>query len=150
MAENKIDLNKTIDAGAKTMELTDGKGHSVEVEFNPYDTMLIGAILDATEKLDAIQAKLAPLSMENWREYYTAAMEADKEMRVILDGIFDKPICEALFPRQTVFAIANGFPAWANLLCAVLEVMDAGLATEKKNAQNRIRKYSGKYKKGKK
>lgn len=145
--ENIISMEQTIDTGLRTLELKTYGGCSVEVLFNPYDVKLIGAIMDATEKLDAIQANLAPLSMNNWREIYNACMDADKEMREILDGIFNVPICEALFPNQTVQAMGNGFPAWANLLCAVLDVMDAGLNAEKKKAKARIHKYSEKYKK---
>jgi hypothetical protein len=145
--EEKINILQPIDTGLRTLELRTNGGGSVEVEYNPYDVKLIAAILDATEKLDAIQAKLTPLSINNWREIYEACMKADKEMREILDGLFNVPICEALFPNQTVQAIGNGFPAWANLLCAVLDVMDAGLTSEKNSAKARIRKYSGKYKK---
>ncbi len=141
------DINLTFDSGVRTLELTDGKGHSAEVTFNPYDVMFIAAIMDAAEKLDAVQQKLTAFNGETWREIYEACVEADKEMRGILDGIFNVPICDALFAGQSVHAIGNGFPAWANLLVAVLDHMDAGLDAEKAKAQTRIRKYSGKYKK---
>lgn len=141
------DVNLTFDSGVRTLELTDGKGHSVEVTFNPFDVMTIGSIMDAAEKLDEVQKRLSSFSSDDWRAVYNACMDADEEMRGILDGIFDVPICSALFPGQTVHSIGNGFPAWANLLCAVLDNMDTGLAAEKATAQSRIRKYSSKYKK---
>lgn len=141
------EVNLNFESGTRTLELTATNGQSVEVKYNPYDVMLIGTIMDAAEKLDEIQKRLTSIKSEDWREVYKACMDADKEMRGILDGIFNVPICDALFSGQTVQAIGNGFPAWANLLCAILDVMDTGLAEEKTKAQSRIRKYSSKYKK---
>lgn len=141
------DINLTFDSGVRDLELSDGKDRSVVVRFNPYDVMFIANIMDTAEKLDAVQQKLTAFNGETWREIYEACVEADKEMRDILDGVFNVPICEALFSGQSVHAIGNGFPAWANLLVAVLDHMDAGLDAEKAKAQNRIKKYSGKYKK---
>ena len=140
------DINLTIDTGVKTLELTDGKGHSVEVTFNPYDVMFFGVIMDAAEKLDAEQSKLAATQSDDWKVIYQACMDVDKSMREIIDGIFNAPVCDALFPNQTVHAIGNGFPAWCNLLYAIADHMDTGLEAEKQKTQERIKKYSGKYK----
>lgn len=142
------DINLTVDTGVKDLELTDGKGRSIVVRFNPYDVLFLGKILDAGEKLDAEQAKLRdPLLTDDWKEIYRVCMEGDKAMREILDGIFEAPICDAIFPNQTVFAIGNGFPAWSNLLLAIIDSMDASLDAEKEKTQARIKKYSAKYKK---
>lgn len=139
------DIGLVFDSGIKTLELSDGKGHSIEVSFNPYDALFLGSIMAAAEKLDEKQATLKGLG-DNWQAIYDASIKADAEMRDILDGVFDAPVCAALFPRQTVFAVGGGFPAWANLLYAVVDQMDAGLAGEKEKAQARIKKYSEKYK----
>ncbi len=141
------DINLTFDSGVRDLELSDGKDRSVVVRFNPYDVMFIATVMDAAEKLDAVQQELTAFNGETWREIYEACVDADKKMREILDGIFNVPICEELFSGQSVHAIGNGFPAWANLLVAILDNMDAGLEAEKTKAQTRIRKYSGKYKK---
>jgi hypothetical protein len=141
------DINLTFDSGVRDLELSDGKDRAVVVRFNPYDVMFIATVMDAAEKLDAVQQELTAFNGETWREIYEACVDADKKMREILDGIFNVPICEALFSGQSVHAIGNGFPAWVNLLVAILDNMDAGLEAEKTKAQTRIRKYSGKYKK---
>lgn len=139
------DITLSFDTGERSLELTDGRGHSVEVRFNPYDIMFLNVLVGAAEKLDAEQGKLKNIGTENWAAVYEASVEADKRMREILDGIFDAPICEALFPNQTVYAIGNGFPAWSNFLHAIVDKMDVGLSAEKEAAQKRIRKYSEKY-----
>lgn len=140
------DINLTIDTGVKSLELTDGKGHSVVVTFNPYDVLFFGTIMDAADKLDAEQTKLREIQSDDLKVIYQACMDADKAMREIIDGIFNAPVCDALFPNQTVHAIGNGFPAWCNLLSAIADHIDAGLEAEKEKAQARIKKYSSKYK----
>ena len=135
------------DGGIRTLELSDGKGHSIEVSFNPYDVQFFGVIMDAAEELDAKQNELKSVTTDDWTAVYKRSIAIDAEMRDILDGVFDAPVCAALFPKQTVFAVGGGFPAWANLLYAIVDKMDEGAAGEKKLAQQRIRKYSEKYKK---
>lgn len=140
------DLGLTFDSGIKSLELSDGKGHSIEVQFNPYDPLFLGKIMTTAEELDAIQQKIRGHEVTEWKELYQLSVDTDKEMREVLDALFEVPICDTLFPHQTVHALGNGFPAWVNLLYALIDHMDAGLTSEKLSAQQRIRKYSEKYK----
>jgi hypothetical protein len=140
------DISLAFDTGERTLELTDGRGHSVEIRYNPYDMMYLNLIVEAAERLDAEQRTLKDIPTDDWKEVYRTSMAVDKRMRDIIDEVFDAPVCDAIFPRQTVYALGDGFPAWSNLLYAVVEKMDAGLNVEKENAQKRIRKYSEKYK----
>lgn len=142
------DVSLVFDSGIKTLELSDGKGHAIEVVFNPYDALFLGKIMNAAEELDALQTKLrdAAQSTTDWKAFYPISQDVDADMRKVLDNLYEQPVCETLFPKQSVYALGNGFPAWANLLYAVIDQMDAGLAAEKAAAQQRIRKYSEKYK----
>lgn len=140
------DISISFDSGVKTLEISDGKGHSVEVSFNPYDVIFLGTIMDAAEKLDEKQEKLKNITNDDWEDVYNTSVTTDKEMREIIDGVFGTSICAELFPKQTVFAVGSGLPAWANLLYAVVDKMDEGLEGEKQKAKERIRKYSEKYK----
>lgn len=141
------DVSLNFDTGERTLELTDGKGKSVEVSFNPYDFMFLNALVTAAESLGEEHEKLNSAKTDDWKAFYQTSVEVDKRMRDILDAIFDAPICAALFPRQTVYAIGGGAPAWSNFLFAIVDQMDVGMAAEKETAQKRIRKYSEKYKK---
>ena len=143
------DIGLVFDSGIKTLELSDGKGHSIEVVFNPYDTLSLGKIMETAEALDAMQTKLrdAAQNTTDWKAFYPVSKEVDADMRKAIDDLYEQPVCETLFPKQSVHALGNGFPVWANLLYAQIDQMDAGLAVEKANAQQRIRKYSEKYKK---
>lgn len=133
------------DSGIRSLDIRDDAGHSVTISYNPYDVLFLGGLMDAAEKLDAEQTRLQSMPTDDWRKVYRAAMDADKVMKGVLDEAFGAPVCEALFPHQTVHAIGNGLPAWANLLYAVIDSMDAGMEAEKSKAQERIRKYSAKY-----
>ena len=141
------DIGLVFDSGVRTLELSDGAGHSVEVRFNPYDIYFLGAVMNAAEKLDEEQGKLRQIRTDDWRDVYHAALEADERMKTIIDQIFGVPVCATLFPDQTVHAIGGGLPVWANLLYAIVDKMDVGLGAEKEQARKRIAKYSAKYKK---
>ena len=139
------DMALQFDTGVRTLELTDGT-HSVDVTFNPYDVIFLNRVIVAAEQLDKEQEKLSKLPTDDWKKVYEESVKADTAMKAIIDDLFGAPVCDALFAAQTVFALGNGFPAWSNLLYAVIEKMDTGLSAEKDTAQKRIRKYSEKYK----
>lgn len=148
------DISLKIDSGDKEIELINEKrGLSVSVIVAVYDVFFLGSIMEAAEKLDALQSdmeKLAPGengSNEKFIEFFRKSREVDAEMRGVIDELFGVAVCDALFPRQSMFAIGNGAPTWANILYSVIDQMDDGLEDEKKKAQTRIRKYSAKYKK---
>lgn len=126
---------------------------SVDVLLAVYDVFFIGRILECADKCDeantALSAKSPSADAGNnaFIDFYHKAQEADREIRGVIDELFDAPVCDTLFPNYSMFAIGNGAPVWANLLTAIVEQMDSGLDAEKKKAQERIKKYSAKYKK---
>lgn len=140
-----------IDSGEQEIELiNEARGTSIKVLVAIYDIFFLGRIMEAGEALDGLHSKLQegnPETNEDFIKYYHEAQDIDKEMRGVIDDIFDAPVCDTLFPRQSMFAIGNGMPTWCNLLTAIVESMDSGLDEEKRKAQARIRKYSSKYKK---
>ena len=132
------------DTGIKTFSLNG----EVEVKFNPSDTAFLGKIFDAVEKLEGKEsAYRAEAEKLNTAAIFALAKKCDNEMREIIDAVFDVPVCTALFPEGYVMALADGFPRWANLLYAIVEMMDASTGPAKERAQERVRKYSAKYRK---
>ena len=143
-----------IDGAEKEFELVNDKnGATVNVLIAIYDVFLIGRIMEVADELDKLQDKMYAQSPAESADnaayiaFYHAAQDIDREMRNAIDGLFDAPVCDTLFPRQSMFALGNGAPTWANILVSVIENMDSGLDSEKQKAQARIRKYSAKYKK---
>lgn len=143
-----------IDGGLKRIELVNAQSEaSVEVLVAIYDIFFIGRILEIADACDKLQTQMmeqspdADAGNEAFIEFYHKAQDIDREMRNKIDGLFNDAVCDALFPNQSMFAIGNGAPTWANFLTGIVESMDIGLDGEKKKAQERIRKYSAKYRK---
>ena len=71
--------------------------------------------------------------------------ERDKEMRELIDGVFDAPVCAMLFGGMNVYAMASGLPVWANLMLAIMDEVDTAFAREQKATNPRVQKYMAKY-----
>ena len=51
----------------------------------------------------------------------------------------------ALFPGMNCYAIADGLPAWMNLVLAIADEVNANLDEERAKADPRLKAYTGKY-----
>lgn len=129
------------DTGEKTFDLN-GK---VEVRFNPADMLFLERLYKAAEDLDAAQTAFAQAAGKQERPF-DLARECESKMRGIIDALFGVPVCDKLFDGVSVFAAGDGFPLWSNLLFAIIDQMDDSLTAQKTRAQERVRKYSAKYK----
>ena len=129
------------DTGEKTFDLN-GK---VEVSFNPADILFLEKLYKAAEDLDAAQTAFAQATGKQERPF-DLARECESKMRGIIDALFGAPVCDKLFDGVSVFAAGDGFPLWSNMLLAIIDQMDDSLTAQKTRAQERVRKYSAKYK----
>ena len=140
------DLN--FDSGVVTYSLN-GK---CEVSFNPTDSNFVERIYTAFNDLDKKQDeyKIRIEKMADKKEIFEFARERDAEMRTIIDGVFDTPVCDAVFGGMNIYAMASGLPAWVNLMLAVMDECDTTFAREQKATNPRIAKYTAKWSKYKK
>lgn len=120
-----------------------------EVTFNPTDSDFVERINSAFNNLDKKQDEYKSRieKMEDNREIFEFARERDKEMRDIIDGVFETPVCDALFGGMNVYAVAGGLPVWCNLMLSIMDEIDTTLSMEQKETNPRIAKYTQKYKK---
>lgn len=133
-----------IDTGLVTYDLN-GK---VELTFNPTDVAFVERLFNTFDTLDKKQDEYkAEVEKADRREIFGIMRKRDAEMRELIDGAFETPVCDALFGDMSVYAIANGLPVWANLLLAVMDEVDATYTAEQTKTHARVRKYSEKYKK---
>lgn len=118
-----------------------------EVHFNPTDGNFVRKLYGVFDELDKEQEsyRSAIKELTEPTEIFDFINNKDKEMRKILDGLFDIPICEAVFGNLNVYAMANGFPIWANLLLSVMDTIDSSFVKEQKLTSTRISKYTAKY-----
>lgn len=147
------DISLKIESGEKEIELVNEKRNlSVTIIVAAYDVFFLGRIMEAAEQLDALHSEMKAqtpsetANAEKFIAFYHKSKDIDARMREIIDALFDAEVCNTLFPRQSMFAVGNGAPTWANVLYSVIDQLDDGLADEKQKAQERIRKYSAKYK----
>lgn len=118
-----------------------------EVSFNPTDSGFVERLFLAFEDLDKKQEayKEEISKVANKLEVFEIARVRDREMREMIDGIFQVPVCSAVFGGMNVYALADGLPVWCNFLLAVMEEIDTTFAREQKATNPRIAKYTAKY-----
>lgn len=121
-----------------------------EVTFNPTDSEFVKRLFDAFNTLDGKQEayKAEIEKIADKKQIFEIAQQRDKEMREIIDGVFEKPVADAVFGSMNVYAMANGLPVWANLILAIMDEIDTTFAREQKATDARIKKYTAKYHKG--
>lgn len=120
-----------------------------DVSFNPTDSNFVERLYSAFEDLDRKQEgyKAQIERMADKKEIFGFARERDKEMRDIIDGVFESPVSDAIFGGLNVYALAEGVPVWCNLMLSVMDAIDSTFAREQKAMNPRIHKYIDKYQK---
>lgn len=118
-----------------------------EVSFNPTDSNFVETLFNTFDGLDKKQDayKEEVSKTGDKRAVFEIARRMDSEMREMIDGIFQKPVCEDIFGEMNVYALADGLPVWCNFLLAVMDQIDTTFAREQKATNPRIQKYTAKY-----
>lgn len=132
-----------------TGDVTYSINGKLTITFNPTDTNLAKRLNEAFSTLDEKQEsyKEQVKNLSDNKEIFEFSTARDKEMREILDGIFNVPVCDALFGAMNVYSLAGGFPVWCNFLLAILDEMEAKYTEENSAANPRLEKYMAKYQK---
>lgn len=130
-----------------TGRITFSVNGACEVSFNPTDSEFVKRLFDAFETLDKKQDayKAEVEKMADKKQIFDIARQRDKEMREIIDSVFEAPVSDSLFGSMNVYALADGLPVWCNLMFAVMDEVDTTFAREQKATDARIKKYTEKY-----
>jgi len=133
----------SVNTGIKEFSLAD----KVSVFFNPSDTSFAQKIFDVFMALEDKQNEYIERIKEIGEnpEIFTVGKEMDAEMRGAINGIFGIDVITPLIGDCNVYALADGMPIWANLLTAVIDVMDETVKAETKKSKEKIDKYTKKY-----
>ena len=118
-----------------------------DISFNPTDSTFVEKLFNAFDTLDKRQDayKAEVERTANKREIFDTARKMDADMREIIDGVFESPVCASVFGGMNVYALADGLPVWCNLMLAVIDIIDTSFAREQKMTNPRITKYTKKY-----
>lgn len=133
------------ETGLETYKVND----SCEIRFNPCDISFVKKLFDLFDDLSKEQETKEKQVSENIdpKELFELTEQWDTEIRAKIDGLFGEGVCAALFPDICVYAIAGGFPLWANFIMAIIDEIDTNLVKEEQQGRDRIDKYMKKYKK---
>ena len=117
------------------------------VTFNPTDTAFVEKLFHTFEALDKKQADYRAEVERTARDaaVFELGRRMDAEMREMINAVFDADVCAPLFGGMNVYALADGLPAWSNLMLAIMDEIDTAFAREQKRTNPRISKYTAKY-----
>lgn len=120
-----------------------------EVSFNPADRVFAERFYNAVDEMGKLQDEYAKKAeaLQGPEGAFELARERDVEMSKVLDGLFNAPVCEAVFGSMSLCAFANGFPIWLNLMLSILDEIESNIGDIQKQADPRIAKYKAKYQK---
>ena len=131
------------DTGIKEFSLNE----KVKVYFCPTDMTFAERLFSVA---DAIEKKTEEYSERidklNNRTVFDEAAALDREIRDLLNSLFDMDICTPLWGPMATYAVSDGAPGWANLILGIVDAMDADLEEQKKCTKERLKKYTAKYK----
>lgn len=117
-----------------------------EITFNPADVAFVKRLFNT---FDGLSKRQDDIDVENTEidgaALFELAEQREKEMRTEIDDIFGDAVCDKLFGKVSVYALAGGLPLWCNFLMAVIDKIDAAIEDEQKLASPRVAKYMAKY-----
>lgn len=119
----------------------------VSVEFNPTDQTFAEKLYRTFEQLDEKQDEYKE-KMEKalgTEDMFTVGRELDAEMKKAINELFGKDVMTPLLGDMSAYAMADGLPVWANIILAILEVIDKTITDEMGKTASRIDKYTKKY-----
>lgn len=141
-------MELSFDSGVKEYTIR-GVNGVVTVYFNPADVNFAKKAYrvfnDLRKKQEERVAKLD--TTEPSDELFDMVDSIDKEMRGIINDLFGQNIADTLFGSVNAYSAANGAPVWQNFMNAIIDQFDEATKREQALADEKIRKYTQKYKK---
>lgn len=125
-----------------------GVGGDVVIRFNPTDGEFVQRLYHAFEVLDKKQDAYNEEIQKcgNNVKIFEIARKRSDEMRTIIDGVFEEPVCEKIFGRMNLYALStDGLYVWADFLLALMDATDEAFAKSREAGKARLKKYTEKY-----
>lgn len=141
-------MELTFDSGVKEYTIR-GVNGVVTVYFNPADVNFAKKAyktFDDLRKKQEARAKTLEKDIPD-DELFDMVETLDKEMRGIINDLFEQDIANTLFGSINAYSAANGAPVWQNFMMAVIDQFEDATKREQALADEKIRKYTQKYKK---
>lgn len=140
--------NINFETGLKTFNINGDPDRTIA--FAPSDAAFVRSVYDGLEKLDACQQKYREqMDSTGDPEAILGLVDScDKEVRVIIDGIFEqRGTSDTVFGELNTCGVASGMPIWAGFIIALISECDDYLSTQEKATNPKLQKLLKKYKK---
>lgn len=109
------------------------------VRFNPTDETFTQNLYETFKELDKMQASFAE------GDDFSQFIGLDKDMRGCIDKLLGEGVSDALFCGMNCYALADGLPAWTNLILALLYEVTEAYEREFGKTDSRVKAHKAKY-----
>jgi len=135
------------ETGLKTFDINGDPERTIS--FAPSDAAFVRRVYKGLEQLEECQKKYQAKSAAITEpiEVLDAVDAADKDIRNIIDGIFENRVSETIFGKLSTIGVANGMPIWANFIVTLIDGCDIYLSAQETATNPKLKKLLAKYKK---
>lgn len=118
------------------------------IQFNPSDVGFMDTLFSLLGKIEAIDAETDKKrsKTDDLSKLFDYSRASDKRMREAVDAVFGEGFCDEVFPGIRLVALANGLTVLENFVFAVVDEMDESIQSNLAQRNDRIAKYTAKYK----
>lgn len=115
------------------------------IELNTSDMLIIERLNEVYPKLESLSVKTTELNSDDIDGGIKALKDIDKEMRELLDYVFDSPISSICAPDGSMYDLFNGEFRFEHIITVLLNLYEENIAKEFNNMEKRINKHTAKY-----
>lgn len=116
------------------------------IELNTSDMSILSRLQESYPKLDELSTKAMSLSEDDTLETTVDVLNSiDKEMRQILNFIFDSDIADVCAPEGSMFDMFNGEFRFEHIVAVLVGLYEDNIDKEYKLMVKNVRKHTDKY-----
>ncbi len=117
------------------------------VSFNGTDYQFAQRLVTVFDRMDGLQNKyIGQLQANRGADVFKACRQVDREMRDVIDGLFQAKVADKIFGSVSCYALSDGLPIWVNLILAIMDEVDASILEQQAKTDPRLDAYVAKYK----
>lgn len=140
-----VDLSET----QKKRFRIDGDNDRI-LELNTSDLSVINRLEPTYEKLNSLMKKAITLEASESEEIELGELSeilksVDKEMRSLIDELFDAPVSEVCAPSGTMYDPFNGTFRFEHIINVILGLYEQNMKKEFEQVKKRVSKHTKKY-----
>lgn len=122
------------------------KDDSRIIELNTSDLNILSRLQECYPKLDSLGTKAMSISSDNEMDDTIATLkEIDKEMRDLVNFVFDSDIADACAPDGSMFDMFNGEFRFEHIISTLIGLYEKNIDKEYKLMAKKIQKHTEKY-----